>query len=313
MAERTELKDILGGDGRGPVADAGDVTTSSKSDPVASAKSATDATGGKASAAPDAGGDKSKTATTTTDKTKGDDKKTATPADGEDDKPVTRGQLAALTAERDKRQKLEAELAEARKQIPAARPRQRPDAFRDPQGAAAFDQDEAAAARIVDKVNTSHELMMETAAIPGSHVADYPEVIKRWPELMRLHPQLYAQSVGTSNPAKFCYQQTKRWLAAEEIEAAGGSAKYREKIEKEAREKWEAEAAEKAAAAAGGDATAATKTAKEAPVDPRDKAIDGMPKSLAKEPAATTRTEGPKFKGKTSLADALKQPARASG
>lgn len=158
--------------------------------------------------------------------------------------------LAALTAEREKRQIAEQRLAE---QQPAE---QKKDFFEDPEGALNDQKQSIDASLINMKVDMSVEILKTVHA-------DYTEVVEdgTWNELVQNNPSLQGQAFKASNPAAFAYQQCQSHKLMKEI---GDPKTYKDRIKAEALEEIKVEAAAKALR-------------------------DNIPESLASATAATTK------------------------
>lgn len=214
-------------------------------------------------------------ATTTTTTTAAPATTTAAPAAASP--PPGYVPIAVMLDERERRQTAEAKLK------PAETPK-RPDAFADPEGARQYDEQATLAREIDTRCNLSDDICRST-------IADYAELMKEWPAIQRAEPYIYQVAVTQPNPARYIYEAVKSRMLSRKI--SDGS------YEKELRAKWDAEK--------NGTAGAATTTAA-----PAAAPAPGMPQTMAAAPAASSRTEGAKWQGSTSLDDALKRPKKAA-
>lgn len=170
-----------------------------------------------------------------------DDKEESGPSP--DDEKVTKGQLAATLAEREKRQKAEAEAAELRKQLASIEAEksapERPDELVDPDGARAFDQKKIEEQLFNNKVSTS----IATARLVFD---DFDEVVgwqedgsmAAWQALTKKHPHLAVEAGQDASPGVFAYRAVKQH---QQMEAIGNPEEFRTNLEKELRAKIEAE------------------------------------------------------------------------
>lgn len=161
--------------------------------------------------------------------------------------------LAALTAEREKRQIAEQQLA-------AQQPvEQKKDFFEDPEGALNDQKQTFDESLINMKVDMSVELAKTVHS-------DYAEVVEdgTWKELVQINPSLLNQSFQSSNPAGFAYQQCQSHKLMKEI---GDPTTYKDRMKAEILGEIETEATAKAAR-------------------------ENLPESLASTPAATTKAPG---------------------
>jgi len=149
---------------------------------------------------------------------------------GDSQKPVTEGQLAALMAEREKRQALERQLAEMQKRIPQQQVK-KPDLYEAP------DEFRADIHRSVTETVLNERLNMSEMMV-RSQFDDAEDAINTFMEAVQANPALRSQAMQSAHPYKYIYDEGKRILAMKEI---GDPISYRERLEKEIREKVMAE------------------------------------------------------------------------
>lgn len=247
------------------------------------------------------------------------------PKDAKDPKaeltdPKAKAQDRINTDERTKRQAAEAratalerELADlkaGKQQQPQPQkpqPRQipeRPDPFTDPDGARRWDDDrqtereQAADQRdFENRCGLSESFMIE---IKGE--ADYREKEEAFGEAVKANPALSAQLRRSANPAKFAYEQGKKYLALKEI--GDDPVAYRERL------RAELEAELKAKGGEGGEGEKPDADQGEQPTQPAPKPTlkAAIPQTLAKvvSAAAAPREPGKQWNGPTPLTDIIK-------
>lgn len=146
------------------------------------------------------------------------------------------GQLAALLAERDKRQKLETELNDLKSKI---EPEVIPDPIEDPTGYAEFVRNQSVQSELQTRVNLSRDVMLEVdpdfARLEGVFMGMIMDN-----EGKVTDQSLLNQFQSAPNPAKFARDKAKEH---EQIEAFKDP-KYQENLEAEVRAKVLAEIAE---------------------------------------------------------------------
>lgn len=130
-------------------------------------------------------------------------KEEAPPPDASKEKsePKEEWTKAAVIDERRKRQALERELAELRKQQ-EAQPK-RPDLFEDPEGALRHEREQLSQQIHATRLELTQELMRD--AHP-----DYDELESEFIELARENPFLIQQLQQAKNPARFAYETAKK-------------------------------------------------------------------------------------------------------
>ncbi|MFC4728805.1 hypothetical protein [Coralloluteibacterium thermophilus] len=153
--------------------------------------------------------------------------------------------LAALKAEREKRQQFERELQELRaekEKLKTAEPEKRPDFFADPEKFV------AEALRNGEQV-VLQRMYAALEADAREQYADYDDVLESLKPKLAENPALHQQIFGAPNPAKAAYKLGKQ---LQEMEALKDPEAYRAQLEKELREqiRAELEAEQKAKAAA---------------------------------------------------------------
>jgi len=141
--------------------------------------------------------------------------------------------INALLDEREKRQRLEAELAQLKAQAqPAKEDTTEDDLFSNPAEVLKRVQMEAYAAARRDMINMSEAILFETKP-------DAQEKIDAFKEAIQQNPSLYQQMIHSPNPAGFAYQEGTKFLSVKAMPT--DMAKY----EQELRAKIEAELAVK--------------------------------------------------------------------
>lgn len=141
--------------------------------------------------------------------------------------------INALLDEREKRQRLEAELAQYKaKAEPAKEDTTEEDLFSNPAEVLKRVQMEAYAAARRDMINMSEAILFETKP-------DAQEKIDAFKEAVQQNPTLYQQMLHSPNPAGFAYQEGSKFLSVKSMPT--DMAAY----EKELRAKIEAELAAK--------------------------------------------------------------------
>lgn len=140
--------------------------------------------------------------------------------------------IAALMAERDKRQQLQRELEELRKQQPEP---EKADFYTDPQR---FVRDEVS--RVQQEAN--NRLLAALEAHARSSHEDYDEVMAEVKAYAETNPAVAAEIMSSANPALSAYQYGKKLRALKEIDDPEA---YKAKVIAEARAQWEAELAAK--------------------------------------------------------------------
>lgn len=141
--------------------------------------------------------------------------------------------INALLDEREKRQRLEAELAQYKAQAqPAKEDTTEEDLFSNPAEVLKRVQMEAYAAARRDMINMSEAILFETKP-------DAQEKIDAFKEAVQQNPTLYQQMLQHPNPAGFAYQEGSKFLSVKSMPQ--DMAAY----EKELRAKIEAELAAK--------------------------------------------------------------------
>lgn len=141
--------------------------------------------------------------------------------------------INALLDEREKRQRLEAELAQYKaKAEPAKEDTTEEDLFSNPAEVLKRVQMEAYAAARRDMINMSEAILFETKP-------DAQEKIDAFKEAVQRNPTLYQQMLHSPNPAGFAYQEGSKFLSVKSMPT--DMAAY----EKELRAKIEAELAAK--------------------------------------------------------------------
>ncbi|WP_156087755.1 hypothetical protein [Lysobacter sp. Root667] len=160
------------------------------------------------------------------------------------DTPEERVPLAALMAERDKRQEHERRLKEAERELEALRkgqqqPAEVPSFFQDP---------EQHVRHVVQTVEASanDRLYAALEALVRETHPDYDEVFKEVEEHAKSNPAITASIFGSPNPALAAYKLGKQLRETRQLleDPAG----YRAKVEAEVRQQLEKEAADKDAA-----------------------------------------------------------------
>lgn len=156
----------------------------------------------------------------------------------------------AVLDERRKRQELERKLADLEKA--QQQPAQRPDLFADPEGALGHTEAKLRQELYAARIEMSQELMR-------SQHADYDELEAEFSELAKDNPVLLKQLAQAANPARFAYETARK---AREAEALNDVDKVRAELEakhladiearvrKEYEEKYGKEAVKRAAASA---------------------------------------------------------------
>jgi hypothetical protein len=142
--------------------------------------------------------------------------------------------INALLDEREKRQRLEAELAQykAKEAQPAKEDTTEDDLFSNPAEVLKRVQMEAYAAARRDMINMSEAILFETKP-------DAQEKIDAFKDAVQQNPTLYQQMLHSPNPAGFAYQEGSKFLSVKSMPT--DMAAY----EKELRAKIEAELAAK--------------------------------------------------------------------
>jgi hypothetical protein len=141
--------------------------------------------------------------------------------------------INALLDEREKRQRLETELAQLKAQAqPAKEDTTEDDLFSNPAEVLKRVQMEAYAAARRDMINMSEAILFETKP-------DAQEKIDAFKEAIQQNPSLYQQMIHSPNPAGFAYQEGTKFLSVKAMPT--DMAKY----EQELRAKIEAEMAAK--------------------------------------------------------------------
>ena len=137
--------------------------------------------------------------------------------------------INALLDEREKRQRLETELAQLKAQAqPAKEDTTEDDLFSNPAEVLKRVQMEAYAAARRDMINMSEAILFETKP-------DAQEKIDAFKEAIQQNPSLYQQMIHSPNPAGFAYQEGTKFLSVKAMPT--DMAKY----EQELRAKIEAE------------------------------------------------------------------------
>lgn len=144
-----------------------------------------------------------------------DEREAAPPAAKQDPGQIP---IQALLDERDKRQRAERALEEARRQAPPPAPPPRPNLFEDPDGAIDHLRQEFQQQLIAERLNSS-------VAFAQSQYQDYGEKEQVFIETVQReakadpHGQsaLYRQMIADPNPAQFAYRVGSQILAMQEI------------------------------------------------------------------------------------------------
>lgn len=176
--------------------------------------------------------------------------------------------IAAVMAEREKRQKYEKELAEARKQleeIQQAKAQQLPEFFTDPEG---YVQAVVSQAEFRAKDRTYAMLEEEQREAHEDFDVNFEAALAE----AQQNPAVAKEILNAKNPAKAAYQLGKRM--AQHAAMSQDPAKYEAEMEAKFRAKWEAEQTAKL--------EAETKAKQEA-------AIAAIPPDLASERSSTSR------------------------
>lgn len=177
--------------------------------------------------------------------------------------------IAALMAEREKRQKHEKELAEARKQleeIQAQKAQQLPEFFADPEGYV-----QSVAAQVEFRARDRMFAAMEEEQREAHE--DFDAHFEAAMAEAQHNPAIARDILNAKNPAKAAYQLGKRMAQAAALTA--DPAKYEAELEAKLRAKWEAEQA--------ANREAEAKAAQQAK-------LDAIPPDLASERSSTSRT-----------------------
>lgn len=175
--------------------------------------------------------------------------------------------LAGLMDEREKRQRLERELEQMRRQ----------QGEREQQPATSFYVDpERHVQELVGQVEQRTTQRMYSALEAEARIAfpDYDEVFSEVEEYAKTNPAVAQQVLQAANPARAAYELGKRIREHREMQNPD---EYRQKIERELRAKWDAEQAEAAKLAEQGAAVRAEK-------------IAAIPPDLSKTASATAAT-----------------------
>lgn len=177
--------------------------------------------------------------------------------------------LAAVMAEREKRQKYEKENEELRKQLEQAKakpePKELPEFFANPEGyvhAVVNSAEERARDRMYAALEEAER---------EAHT-DFEEHFEAALAEAQKNPVLAKQILESKNPARAAYQLGKRMKATEALTA--DPAKYEADLRAKLRAEWEAEQA---------NSKAATEAAE------KEKALDAIPPDLAAEPSRSSR------------------------
>ncbi len=143
--------------------------------------------------------------------------------------------LAAVKDERAKRQEAQKRAEELERQLEELKrgdsKRELPDVFDDQQGFVKSIRDEFTSELASAKLEMAREFMME------SH-PDYEEMEQKFIEIAKENPVLRSQAQKASNPAKFAYQQAKKYVEWQEMQDVD---KFKEKMKAEAKAELEAE------------------------------------------------------------------------
>ena len=121
-------------------------------------------------------------------------------ANKEKPEPKEEWTKAAVIDERRKRQQLEREIAELRKQSQQS---PRPDVFEDPEGAFRHEREQLTAQIHATRLELTQELMRDAHQ-------DYDELESEFVELAQQNPFLIQELQQARNPAKFAYETAKK-------------------------------------------------------------------------------------------------------
>lgn len=145
------------------------------------------------------------------------------------EKPVTEGQLAALMAEREKRQAAERERDELRRKVQP--PPKAPDLYEAPEEWKGGVLSEVQQTVLNERLNMSEMMIRESKE-------DAEQAINAFMEVAAVNPGLKQHAMSQAHPYKFIYDQGKRIEAMKEI---GDPVSYKDKIRAELRAEMEAE------------------------------------------------------------------------
>ncbi|WP_025899055.1 hypothetical protein [Sneathiella glossodoripedis] len=173
--------------------------------------------------------------------------------------------IAALMAERDKRQEAE----RARQELEAKQDK-KPDFYDDPEGALESQKIDTEQSILNMKVSMSEEIVKVIHS-------DYTDVVHdgTWEKLTKENPALALQCGQASNPALFAYQQCQNYKALQEI---GDPKTYKDRLSAEIRAELKAEMEKEAA-------------------------LKNLPENLADIP--TAKSKAPEWSGPESLDEIL--------
>ncbi|HEY7823643.1 MAG TPA: hypothetical protein VIG24_12450 [Acidimicrobiia bacterium] len=156
--------------------------------------------------------------------------------EGEETAPI-----AAIVAERKKRQEAERRLKEYEERFNKAEPQKVPDVFEDQEGFTRYIQDQVSQATWQARVDTTQELMRERHE-------DYDAKEAKFLEMATENPALLQDPAFQRNPAKYAYEVVTKAEKFEQMQNVDQyEAKLRAELETKLRKELEAEYGEKAA------------------------------------------------------------------
>jgi hypothetical protein len=141
----------------------------------------------------------------------------------------------AVIDERRKRQALEAELAALKESIPKRDVIDaRLDVLEDPDGFSEAISSRIEKAAIETRINLSREMMIDRHD-------DYEEKEQIFIEYAKEHPELQQQALKSSNPAKFVYEEAKKFQEFQQIKDGTYVEKLKAELKEQVRKELEAE------------------------------------------------------------------------